>query len=202
MKKMRYKTLIIGLLGLLALTACVPRRIPDRDMEAIIRDIFLVNAYRASVASPQTRTIIDSADIYTPILSDYGYDLDAFRRTIDRWALKKSSKLSELIEAATVDIRRENQIYLRRQRVLERLDTLATEHYRDSVYRLADSMWLRPELPELTASERRRLPAPEELRQRYIDHQLQLTLGVEHPRRHPFGPPAPEADSTVQYIVR
>ncbi len=200
MKNMKHKTLIIGLLGLLALTACAPRRIPDRDMEAIIRDIFLVNAYRASVAGPQTRTIIDSADIYTPILSGYGYGLPAFRRTLDRWALKKSSKLSELIEAATVELNLENELYLRRQRIQDRLDTLAIAHYRDSLERPADSMWVRFD-PAVTSFDRLQFQQSERMRRRYIARQWELLLGGV-PRPHSFGPPpVPANDSLPLYLV-
>ncbi len=134
----KYK-IMIGLFGLLLLAACGPRQIPERKMQAIIRDIFLVNAYMAGYGTQKTiRT--DSVDIYTPILEDYGYDLADFRHTLDRWTLKKSSKLSELIDGATADIRRENEHYVALQQAQDRLDTLIRARYRDTLYRHPDSI--------------------------------------------------------------
>lgn len=138
---MKKQIKIIGLFGLLTLVACGPRQIPERRMKSIIRDVFLVNAYQMQPGLGVTGT--DSVDIYTPILNDHGYDLADFRHTIDRWALKKSSKLSELIDEAAVDIRQENERNIAIQERQNRLDTLIEARYLDTVYRRPDSLWVR-----------------------------------------------------------
>ena len=142
MKSDRTRTCLASLLGLVfLLTACGPREISDSKMEAIIHDIFITNAYISLYN--QGKVDVDSVDIYTPILESYGYDIEDFRYTLDRWALKKSSRLSELIDKATADIQRENQFYIARQRVSDRLDSLLVEIYRDTVYWRPDTVWYR-----------------------------------------------------------
>lgn len=138
---MKKQAKIIGLFALSILSACGPRQIPERKMTAIMRDVFLVNAYQAQSGSGMVGT--DSVDIYTPILKSYGYDLADFRHTIDRWTLKKSSKLSELIDEAAVDIKQENERNVAFQERQNRLDTLIEARYLDTVYRRDDSLWVR-----------------------------------------------------------
>ena len=147
MKKIRVKSYLtrhstIFLLGLVFfLTACGPRMIPDAKMEAIIHDVFMANAYFSLYNKGGIN--VDSVDIYAPILERYGCDEKDFRYTLDRWALKKSSRLSELIDNATADIQKENQYYIARQQQQNRLDSLITEIYRDTVYMKLDSVWFR-----------------------------------------------------------
>lgn len=143
MKTASIKRCFIFLLGLaFLLTACGPREIPESKMKAIIQDVFMVNAYQA-LHGGNNHINTDSVDIYTPILNGYGYDLEDFRHTVDRWALKKSSKLSELIDEATADIKRENDYYIARQEIQDRIDTLINERYRDTVYQRLDPIWVK-----------------------------------------------------------
>ncbi|MCD8185658.1 MAG: hypothetical protein LUD68_04135 [Rikenellaceae bacterium] len=58
-------------------------------------------------------------------------------------ALKKSSRLSELIDAATADIKEENNFYEGRARIAMRVDTLIGQFYRDTVVQRLDSLWIR-----------------------------------------------------------
>lgn len=131
-----YLPLLAGLL--LLLSGCGTREIPDRKMEGIIHDIFLTNAYYAQFGN---RTIdTDSVDFYAPIFEKYGYDIDDFRHTLDRWALQKSSRLTDLIADATADIQKENQRYEYHELVLRRMDTLAAKRYVDTVLFRPDSI--------------------------------------------------------------
>lgn len=123
------------------LTACGPKEIPDDKMADIIHDVFLVNAYYNQFGSGKIRT--DSVDIYAPILEKYGYTVEDFRYSIERMTLKKSSRISELIDEATADIKKESDFYTYRQRMREKVDTLIDNYYRDTVYRCPDSTWVR-----------------------------------------------------------
>ncbi len=114
------------------LTACGPRKIPDDKMALIIRDIFLVNAYKEQA---ELDFSLDSVDIYEPILGRYGYTNDDFRRSLNSMALKKSSRLSELIDQATADIAAENTTYQTQSRLRARIDSALLAMYRDTVYR-------------------------------------------------------------------
>lgn len=63
------------LILILALASCAcnrSRNIPDDELVAITRDIFLSNAFRESLLSGIPMT--DSVDIYTPIFEKYGYE--------------------------------------------------------------------------------------------------------------------------------
>lgn len=142
MKNGSIKRWFISLLGLsFLLTACGPKEIPDNDMQDIIHDIFLVNAYY--MLYQQSHMSLDSIDIYTPILEKYGYDTEDFRYSMDRMALKKSSRLAELIDKATADIKAENDYYEGRERIVLRVDTLIGRYYRDTIYMRPDSVWIR-----------------------------------------------------------
>jgi len=136
------KRLTAYLLGMLFfLTACGPREIPDQDMEGIIHDIFLVNAYVGQYQMGKIGT--DSVDIYEPILEKYGYDAEDFRYSMERMTLKKSSRLAELIDKATADIKAENDFYEARARIAERVDTLIGDFYRDTVLQRVEPFWVR-----------------------------------------------------------
>ncbi|MDR0954953.1 MAG: hypothetical protein LBM20_06200 [Rikenellaceae bacterium] len=142
MKTASIKRCFLCLLGLaFLLTACGRREIPEKTMKAIIHDVFLVNAYQALYSFNTVRT--DSIDIYTPILNGYGYELEDFRYTVDRWSLKKSSRFSALIEEAAEDISQENKEYIALQEARLKVDTLVGELYRDTLYAQTDSIWVR-----------------------------------------------------------
>jgi hypothetical protein len=133
-----YLPLLAGLL--LLLSGCGPREIPDRKMESIIHDIFMANAYYAQFGS-HIRT--DSVDFYAPIFKKHGYDIADFRHTLDRWALQKSSRLTDLIADATADIQRENQYYEFRELQQRRTDTLIRARYLDTLLFRPDSIQVR-----------------------------------------------------------
>jgi len=125
------KYLLAALSAAFALTACGPRTIPDQQLALIIRDVFLVNAYQET---EHPDIDIDSVDIYEPILDRYGYTNDDFRRSLNQMALKKSSRLSELIDQATADIAAENDLYQGRDRLRARIDSTLEARYLDTVF--------------------------------------------------------------------
>ena len=142
MKNALIKRGFILLLGIsFLMTACGPKEIPDDKMADIIHDVFLVNAYYTQFQSGKIKT--DSVDIYGPVLEKYGYTVEDFRYSIERMTLKKSSRISELIDEATADIKKENDFFTYRQRMREKIDTLIGDYYQDTVYRRPDSTWVR-----------------------------------------------------------
>lgn len=110
-------------------------------MEGIIHDVFMANAYYSQFATNTINT--DSVDFYTPILEKYGYDVEDLRYTLDRWALKKSSRLSLLIDNATADIQKENQYFLKLEARQKRTDTMLYQRYLDTLLFRPDSLWVR-----------------------------------------------------------
>ena len=126
------KALVIITVVLLSATACDrPKTIPDRKLPLIVRDLIVANAYSArSVPGISSDTI----DIYTPILEKYGYTDADLRNTLNRMAMKKSSRFSEIMDSAIAEIRREDDYFKWRKSVRNKIDSLATARYKDTVY--------------------------------------------------------------------
>ena len=113
---------IINLLfGALCAVGCSRTTIiPDRDLERITREMFLVNAYVNS------QTIdADSLDIYTPILERYGYKQEDFFNTLANFQKRKSARLSDVIEETIASLERLADGYEQKLRNLKYVDSLA-----------------------------------------------------------------------------
>ncbi len=137
MKKAIFHTSFFVLL--LALVSCgSPKEIPDDKMAAIIRDLLLTNSY----SSLYVRNVdMDTVDIYSPILKKYGYNEKDFRYSLDRMAMRKSSRLTEIIDEAAADIKRENDRFQGRKRIRERVDSMASDRYKDTIYTAFDTVF-------------------------------------------------------------
>ena len=94
--------------------------IPDRELEKITREMFLVNAY-AQAQSIRT----DSLDIYTPILEKYGYTQDDFFNTLANFQKRKSARLSDVIESTISSLESMANGYEQKLRNLNYIDSLA-----------------------------------------------------------------------------
>lgn len=94
--------------------------IPDRDLERITREMFLVNAY-ASNQKLQT----DSLDIYTPILERYGYTQQDFFNTLANFRKRKSARLGDVVEASITSLENLAAGYEQKLRDLRFVDSLA-----------------------------------------------------------------------------
>ena len=94
--------------------------IPDRELEKITREMFLVNAY-AQAQSIKT----DSLDIYTPILEKYGYTQDDFFNTLANFQKRKSARLSDVIESTISSLESMANGYEQKLRNLNYIDSLA-----------------------------------------------------------------------------
>ncbi len=145
MKKLLLLTLLFAVAG-----CSRPREIPDRKLEAIFKEIFLVNAYCNS------RTInTDSLDVYEPILHKYGYKPRDLVYTIGHFSRRKSARLSDILDASMIQLAKEHEGYNQRVALLDSINMVAKERFRQIVYtdtllhitRLKDTARLRLEFP-------------------------------------------------------
>ncbi len=142
---------IIFLLFLAVLAGCDrPKKIDEKDLELIFRDIYLTNAFANMKAIPT-----DSIDIYSPVFEKYGYQPRDLTYTINDYAKRKSSRLADIVEAAIKQLETEGRVYERRVAILDTVELLAREKFRQVVYfdtlieadRFADTAKLRLSFP-------------------------------------------------------
>lgn len=142
-------------LAALASTSCGPRTIGRDELKQIFKDAFLINAYYDINAGSGYRQPVDSLDIYRPVLKRYGYDVADFEHTVNNFARKKSSKLSDVVEQAIGELSDESAMYDGRVAVLDTIDAIAARTLRREVFdrdsikvgRIADTASLRLNLP-------------------------------------------------------
>lgn len=116
--------------GVVAMASCSRTTIiPDKDLERITREMFLVNAY---ANSEKVKT--DSLDIYTPILERYGYTQDDFFNTLANFQKRKSARLGDVIESAIASLERLADGYEQKLRDLKYIDSLAKAQCSEEVF--------------------------------------------------------------------
>ncbi len=133
MKKI--KTIGLAVAAAILLASCGPKKISDREMTDILFDIFLMNGY---VTNMPYKIRTDTVDIYEPLLADYGYTVEDFLYTLNRMAMKKSSRLSELLKNATHRLQAEDRYFTAREKMWASIDSAAIAAYNDTVYRMDD----------------------------------------------------------------
>lgn len=110
-----------------------PKEIPDDKLIAIVSDLFLANAYWSS--SLMTDSLrLDSVDVYAPVFERYGYRAEDFVHTIDNLSKRKSVGLTDLIERAIEHLTAESAGYFAQAAMLDTLDQIAAERYKQVVY--------------------------------------------------------------------
>ncbi|MBE6200682.1 MAG: DUF4296 domain-containing protein [Rikenellaceae bacterium] len=120
--------LVIG--GALMAGGCAKKTIiPDDELTAITQEFFLVNAYAAF-----EKIDTDSLDIYTPILSRYGYTQEDFFNTLANFTERKSARFGDIIEAAIASLEWHANDFERQVRELNYIDSLAQSMCIDSLY--------------------------------------------------------------------
>ena len=123
------------LILILALASCAcnrSRNIPDDELVAITRDIFLSNAFRESLLSGIPMT--DSVDIYTPIFEKYGYEPEDFSYTVRNLSKRKSIRFTDVIDEVVATLAREDSLLQKRVALLDTIDRRIDERYRQTVY--------------------------------------------------------------------
>ncbi len=120
MKHVFRHILIVVAVAFVAVGCSKSEVIPDRELEKITREMFLVNAY-AQAQSIKT----DSLDIYSPILEKYGYTQDDFFNTLANFQKRKSARLSDVIESTIASLESMANGYEQKLRNLNYIDSLA-----------------------------------------------------------------------------
>jgi len=144
--------IITGLLvGMVLLMGCSRRRvIPDDKLVKILKEIYLNNAYAS-----QYGLKADSLDVYMPVLKKYGYRPRDLNYTFNEFSKRKSSRISDIIEATSAELDRELQWFTRRVATLDTINLIARERFKQVIYtdsliyvrKISDTAKLRINLP-------------------------------------------------------
>ena len=103
MKRLLY--IVLAALGLSLMWACNSYKvIPDRELAQIFHDAMLVNAY---ISNDAKSIASDSVKVYEPIFAKYGYTVEDFRYTMEKFSRRKSARLSEVAEMMVLLLDRE-----------------------------------------------------------------------------------------------
>ena len=129
-----------------------PKEIPSEDLVKIFHDAFLANAY-----IDQHLTGEDSLKVYEPIFERYGYTLDDVQHTIKTFSERKSERLSDLVDRASVMLEAEMREHSYKVMILDTIDRVAQRTFthtlvQDSlihVTRLKDTTKLQLRVEEL-----------------------------------------------------
>ncbi len=116
-----------------------PKRISDKELTAIVKDIYLTNAYW-EIELVGNSLEFDSIDIYEPIFANYGVTSDDFLSAINSLNQRKSFRLTDLISRSLSELEAEGAYYEERVRVLDTLEVIAAKQttrilYRDTIPR-------------------------------------------------------------------
>lgn len=131
--------IFVVLCGVVAMAGCSRKTIiPDKDLERIAREMFLVNAYANS-----ERLKTDSLDIYTPILQRYGYTHEDFFNTLANFQKRKSARLGDVIEASIASLESLADGYEQKLRDLKYVDSLAKAQCKEEFFRMDKKITVR-----------------------------------------------------------
>lgn len=119
------RNLLVVILVLAAVVGCNrPKTIPDADLQKIIEEVFLVNAYISTHP-----TSCDSIDVYEPILKKYGYTAADMSYTVSSFSRRKSSRFTDVINEAITALERGYEYYESRVAVLDTIDAMASRRF-------------------------------------------------------------------------
>ena len=124
--KKRLSTLVV-MLGLSLMWACNSYKIiPDRELAQIFHDAMLVNAY---ISHDAGQSVTDSINFYEPIFAKYGYTVEDFHYTMDKFSRRKSSRLSDVAEVMLLLLDRESQELSLKVEKLDTIESVARRRY-------------------------------------------------------------------------
>ena len=125
---MKMKYVVLLAVGALCLAGCnKPRDIPDSKLEDLFYDLYLTTAYASQ------HTLPDSTDLYGPVLRRHGYTKEDLYYTIGKIAGRKSSRMSDIVEAVERRLTADYDVMAARNAVRLKADTLVGERYRRRV---------------------------------------------------------------------
>lgn len=128
--KCTFRSLVYGMLLLLAGACARHKIIPDNKLAQIFHDAFLANAY---VGTQGVK--LDSLNIYEPIFTQYGYTTADVQYTIGNFSKRKSARLGDIVERAIEMLEKEGAYYNREVAVLDTVDNVARRTFTRTVYR-------------------------------------------------------------------
>ncbi len=145
--------LLFGIVLMLIAGCSRPKTIGRSELKQIFKQAFLVNAYYDELG--WGRIMLDSLDVYGPILKRHGYDVEDLEHTVNNFARKKSSNLSDVVEQAITELKDESSFY---DKHLAAIDTMYARAgralrrevlWRDSIVvrKVADTTKLRIDIP-------------------------------------------------------
>ncbi|MFI3304135.1 MAG: DUF4296 domain-containing protein [Rikenellaceae bacterium] len=91
-----YIVVVMGLFSLLITPSCSRRStLSDSELAQIFHDAFLANAYTSTEGIR-----LDTLKLYEPIFQKYGYTTEDVQYSIGNFSLRKSARLSDVVERA------------------------------------------------------------------------------------------------------
>lgn len=114
-----------------AVACSSPKTIPDSTLSDIFKDMYLANAYADEYGR---NLMIDSINIYEPILNGYGYTTRDFTYTLANFTKRKSAKIAPVITEANNKLDRMLADAEGKIARANTLDSLARESAREVVY--------------------------------------------------------------------
>lgn len=109
-----------------------PKNIPDEELEAIIHDLFIANAY-GSIDGHNLG--MDTMDIYAPIFKQYGCTPKDLMYTIDNLSKRKSIRFTDVLDNVIASIEKESRGYDSIVQVRDSIDQSIIERYKKVIYR-------------------------------------------------------------------
>lgn len=124
-------------LGLLAAAACRrgPRTIPEKDMRVIMREALIGQSIVQLDRDDRRFRPLDSLDMYSDVLDEFGYTFEDFRFTIREMAMRKSNPLASILSDVSADIQAVSKVAEARYKHQLHLDSMAQRMTSDTVFR-------------------------------------------------------------------
>ncbi|WP_294592589.1 hypothetical protein [uncultured Rikenella sp.] len=131
------KKYILIAVALWAAAACHrgPRAIPEQEMRAIIRETLIGQSIIQQDRDERRFRPLDSLDMYSEVLGQYGYTLEDFRFTVREMAMRKSNPLTNILGEVAADIKAISVVAEARYKHQLHLDSIAQQMTSDTVFR-------------------------------------------------------------------
>ncbi len=127
--------LIILVVSVLSIGGCSRRAslLSDAELAQIFHDAFLANAYTSSES-----VNLDSLRLYEPIFQRYGYTVEDVQYSIGNFSMRKSARLSDVVERAISMLEVRGMELDREVAILDTVQNIAKRRAVETIY--TDSM--------------------------------------------------------------
>lgn len=98
------------------------KNIPRSELKEIFKEAFIVNSYYQTNPRMMEAMMLDSLDIYRPILKRYGYTIRDLEHTVQNISKQKSRNLSDIVEKSIEELQKESQWLDQRVAALDTVD--------------------------------------------------------------------------------